>query len=69
MSDDKSSSSSSDGIGVFGLLGVIFICAKVFGVQPVADWSWWWVTAPLWVGFALLAVIFLPLFIFLWLTK
>lgn len=35
------------GIGVFGLLGVAFIVMKLCGV---IDWSWWWVTAPFWVG-------------------
>ena len=46
------SSSSSSGIGFFGLLGVLFIGLKLTGY---IDWSWWWVTAPLWgpVAFAL----------------
>ncbi len=26
-------------------LGLIFITLKLLGV---IDWSWWWVTAPLW---------------------
>lgn len=48
----SSSSASSGGIGVFGLLGVIFICAKIFGVDPIAAWSWWWVLSPFWIGIA-----------------
>lgn len=55
---EKASSSSSSGIGAIGLLGVIFVCAKVFGIEPVAQWSWWWVTAPFWGGFALFFLIF-----------
>lgn len=43
-----SSSSSSGGIGVCGLLQVVFLCSKVFGVAPVATWSWWLVFAPTW---------------------
>ena len=35
-------------IGVFGLLGVAFIVLKIIKVDPIGDWSWWWVTAPLW---------------------
>jgi len=50
----SSSSSSSGGIGVLGLLGVVFVTLKLTGV---IDWSWWWVTAPFWGGFALVAVI------------
>ena len=57
MSDAKSSS-SSDGIGVLGLLGVVFVTLKLCGV---IDWSWWWVTLPFWGGFALLLLIGLVL--------
>ena len=41
------------GIGVFGLLGVIFVVLKILDVKPVGDWSWWLVTAPFWSGFAI----------------
>jgi small Trp-rich protein len=51
MSDK--SSSGSGGIGFFGLLGIVFITLKLAGITEVATWSWWWVTAPLWGGFAL----------------
>lgn len=50
----SSSNSSSGGIGVLGLLGVVFVTLKLCGV---IDWSWWWVTAPLWGGVALLLAI------------
>ncbi len=53
MSDSKSTSSS--GIGVLGLLGVLFVGLKLTGV---IDWSWWWVTLPFWGGFALVLGIF-----------
>ena len=42
--------SSSGGIGVLGLLGIFFIVLKLTGY---ISWSWWWVMAPLWGGFAL----------------
>ena len=45
MSKDSTSSSSS-GIGVVGLLGVAFIVLKLLGK---ITWSWWWVTAPFWI--------------------
>ncbi len=44
MSNNNSSTSS--GIGVAGLLGVAFVVLKLTGY---IDWSWWWVTAPLWI--------------------
>ena len=40
---------SSRGIGLGGVLFVVFLVLKL---TDVIDWSWWWVTAPLWVGFA-----------------
>ena len=48
-----SSSSSSSGMGICGLLGVVFIVLKLCGV---IGWSWWWVTAPFWIPLALVAV-------------
>ena len=39
------SSCSSGGIGVIGLLGVVFVTLKLLGY---IDWSWWWVTLPFW---------------------
>lgn len=51
MSDSK-----SGGIGVFGLLGVVFVTLKLC---KVIDWSWWWVTAPFWGPLALFLAILL----------
>lgn len=50
----NSSSASPGGIGVVGLLGVVFVTLKLLGV---IDWSWWWVTLPFWGGLALFAAI------------
>ena len=46
----SNASSSSSGIGVLGLLGVLFVGLKLGGL---INWSWWWVTAPFWGGFAI----------------
>ena len=40
----------TSGIGLGGLLGVVFITLKLC---HVIDWSWWWVTAPLWAPIAI----------------
>lgn len=42
-----------------GLLGVIFVVAKVFGIAPVADWSWWLVLLPFYLGLAIVVGVFL----------
>lgn len=36
-------------ITFLGLLAIVFITLKLIGV---IDWSWWWVTCPLWGGLA-----------------
>lgn len=42
-------SKESGGIGICGLLFLLFLTLKLLGVTAVAEWSWWWVTAPLWI--------------------
>lgn len=47
--------------------GTTIGCTLLFGIlaflkigpyeNPVQDWSWWWVTAPLWAGTAFLVVV------------
>jgi hypothetical protein len=42
-------SSSNGGVSFLGLLAILFIGLKL---TNHIDWSWWWVTAPIWGGFA-----------------
>lgn len=37
-------------------LFLIFVTLKLTGTGIVAEWSWWWVTSPLWI-FALLVML------------
>ena len=53
MSDSNSSSNVSGGIGLGGLVFAIFLTLKLAEIGPVATWSWWWVTCPLWGPIAL----------------
>ncbi|TXD45896.1 hypothetical protein [Polaribacter sp. IC073] len=48
-----SKSSSNDGIGILGLLGVAFVVLKL---TNFIDWSWWYVTLPFWGGIALVLI-------------
>jgi hypothetical protein len=48
----ENSSSGSGGIGLGGAVFLIFLTLKLLGVEPVASWSWLWVTSPLWIGIA-----------------
>lgn len=58
----ESNNTSSGGIGVLGLLGIVFVTLKLCGV---IGWSWWWVTAPFWGPVAVLLVILLILLVIL----
>ena len=52
--ENKNSGSSCS----LGLSGTLFIVFLVLKLTHVIDWSWWWVTAPLWIGLALIAFVF-----------
>ena len=50
----SNNSSSSTGIGFSGALFIVFLVLKL---TKVIDWSWWWITAPLWGSLALVLLI------------
>jgi hypothetical protein len=54
MNDKKA---TTGGLGIGTILFLIFLTLKLAEVGPVAQWSWWWVTSPLWIPFALIGVI------------
>jgi hypothetical protein len=54
MNDKKA---TTGGLGIGTVLFLIFLTLKLAEVGPVADWSWWWVTSPLWIPLALVGVI------------
>ena len=37
---------------------ILFLVFLVLKLTNVISWSWWWVTAPLWAGFAISIIIF-----------
>lgn len=44
----------SSGIGIFGILGIVFIILKLINV---ITWSWWWVLLPIYGPIVLLTII------------
>ncbi len=63
MSKDKT---TSNGIGIGMILFLIFMTLKLTGD---IDWSWWWITAPLWIPIlAVIALIGLAGFLY-WLKR
>jgi hypothetical protein len=52
------SSKSSNGASVSGEpLFLLFLVFLVLKLCEVINWSWWWVTAPLWIPLGLAAVL------------
>ena len=55
-----SNQNTGGGIGLMGILFIVFLVLKLVGT---ITWSWWWVTAPLWgpvaVGLAVMALFLL----------
>ena len=49
--------------GGLGLGSVLFIVFLVLKLCEVITWSWWWVTAPLWIPLALGLSIFALIFV------
>jgi hypothetical protein len=47
-------SNQSNGLGVGTILFLIFLVLKL---TNFIDWSWWWVTAPLWIPIVVIGII------------
>jgi hypothetical protein len=60
MNNNGNTEVRNNGIGFFGLLGIVFIVLKLC---HVIDWPWIWVLAPIWIGFAITVVILIILFV------
>ena len=52
--DNAKSEVTTGGLSLSTVLFLIFLVLKLCGV---ITWSWWWVTAPLWGGIALILAI------------
>ena len=52
--DNAKSGVTTGGLSLSTVLFLIFLVLKLCGV---ITWSWWWVTAPLWGGIALILAI------------
>jgi hypothetical protein len=59
-------SGSNSGIGVVGLLGVVFVTLKLMGY---INWSWWWVTLPFWISLPIFVLVVMAYFIYLLFRK
>ena len=55
-------SNSSNGLGLGTILFLIFMVLKL---TNYIDWSWWWVTAPLWIPILILGIVGLIAIVYL----
>ena len=57
----SNNNSSTGGIGFCSLLAIVFITLKLCNV---IQWSWWWVTCPLWSPLCVFLIVFGGLYLF-----
>tara|TARA_R110000751_G_scaffold84346_1_gene168846 strand:- start:112 stop:294 length:183 start_codon:yes stop_codon:yes gene_type:complete len=48
----------SSGIGIGGILFIVFLILKL---TDNIDWSWWWVTSPLWIPVGIVVLVFIAI--------
>lgn len=53
-----------DGSISIGFSGILFIVFLILKLTNVIAWSWWWVTAPLWITIALNILIIISIVLF-----
>ena len=52
----SNNSNNSNGIGLGTILFIVFLILKLTGS---IDWSWWWVTSPLWIPIGIVGIVFI----------
>ena len=60
----RDTGNASGGLGLGAVLFLIFLVLKLCNV---IDWSWWWITSPLWISFILYVLIIVGVFIYYYL--
>ena len=63
--DNAKSEVTTGGLSLSTVLFLIFLVLKLCGV---ITWSWWWVTAPLWGGIALILAILIVFMLIMGIT-
>jgi hypothetical protein len=48
---------TNGGLGLGGILFLIFLTLKLAEIGPVQYWSWWWITSPLWIPLIIVILI------------
>jgi hypothetical protein len=48
---------TNEGLGLGGIIFLVFLTLKLAEIGPVQYWSWWWVTSPLWIPLIIVILI------------
>ena len=54
--------------GKLNILTILFAIFATLKITGQITWSWWWVTAPLWGGFALIFILLILIILILFLV-
>ena len=49
-----SDTAKNSGCGIGSPAFILFVIFLILKLTETIDWSWWWVTCPLWAGFAII---------------
>ena len=60
---------SNSGVGLGGMIFIVFLVLKLGGIGQVANWSWWWVCSPLWIPFVIIGLVFVLALIWGYITR
>lgn len=54
-------------IGFYGTIATVaaFVIFTVLKLTGVIAWSWWWITAPIWIPFLIAVVLVIAFFVLL----
>ena len=55
--NDNVTSNKYTGPGLLTLLTVLFVALKLISIEPVANWTWFWVLSPTLIPLIIFAVI------------
>jgi uncharacterized membrane protein (DUF485 family) len=58
--DNRNSGAAGSGITLSGLTFIVFLVLKLCNV---INWSWWWVTAPLWMPVTIFVAVCVVVFV------
>ena len=60
---------SNSGIGLGGMIFIVFLVLKLGGIGQVANWRWGGVCSPIWIPFVIVGLVFVLALIWGYITR